>query len=156
MGDRLLDGRQSSCRGPDRHIDHRSRSYCFARRLTRLGIELGNREVWGFRGAFLSLDPSFSCTCKKKEAKETARVPRPLRGCPARRRHGRSTRKLASLKQSARLNPAVPPILGAGQREIQNQNLKNCFQALFEGASRGVPLSGRSLTRTGRWRIIFR
>ena len=62
--------------------------------------------------------PSFSCTCKKTEAKENARFPLD----PARRRGGRSARKLASLKQSARFNPPAPPMLGAGQREIQTLN----------------------------------
>jgi hypothetical protein len=81
--------------------------------------------------ALHQLFSSFSCTCKKTEAKENARVPLN----PARRRHGRSARKLASLKQSARFFPAASPMLGAGQREIQNQNLKNCFPAPFEGAS---------------------
>jgi hypothetical protein len=55
---------------------------------------------------------------------------------------GRSTRKLArrslgygGLRQSARFDPAASPMLGAGQREIQTLNLKNCFQATFYGAS---------------------
>jgi len=39
------------------------------------------------------------------------------------------------VRQSARFNPSATPMLGAGQREIQSQNLKNRFQAPFEGAS---------------------
>jgi hypothetical protein len=31
----------------------------------------------------------------------------------------------AGLRQSAHLIPSAPPMLGAGQREIQNQNPKN-------------------------------
>jgi len=60
---------------------------------------------------------------EENEPKEGARVPLN----PARRRHGRSARKLASLRQSARFYPAVSLMLGAGQREIQKPNLKNCF-----------------------------
>jgi hypothetical protein len=59
--------------------------------------------------------PSFSCTCKRTEAKEDARVPLH----PARRHGGWSARKLASLRQSARFKPSAPPMLGAGQREIE-------------------------------------
>jgi hypothetical protein len=50
---------------------------------------------------------------KENEPKENARVPLN----PARRRHGRRTRKLASLRQSARFYPAASPMLGAAQRE---------------------------------------
>jgi len=61
------------------------------------------------------------CPVTENEAKEHARVPRPLRGFPARRRGGRSTRKLtplsAGLRQPARFNPSAPPMLGAGQWE---------------------------------------
>jgi hypothetical protein len=64
---------------------------------------------------------------KENEAKENARVPLH----PARRRGGRSARKLASLKQSARFNPSVPPMLSAGQKEIENQKLKNQIQDPF-------------------------
>jgi hypothetical protein len=56
----------------------------------------------------------------ENEPKEDARVPLD----PARRRGDRSTRKLAplsaELRQSACLIPFAPPMLGAGQREIQN------------------------------------
>jgi len=63
---------------------------------------------------------------EENEPKEDARAPL----YPARRRHGRSTRKLArlrlgygELKQSARFFPSVPSMLGAGQWE--NQKLTN-------------------------------
>jgi hypothetical protein len=49
---------------------------------------------------------------QEKEPKETARDPL----LPSRRRAGRCARKLAALKQSARLLPAIPLMLGAGQR----------------------------------------
>ncbi len=72
---------------------------------------------------------------KEKESKETARAPLD----PARRRSGRSTRKLARLRlgygglsQSARFFPSAPPMLGAGQWEHQNQKLKSLLFALFE------------------------
>jgi len=35
------------------------------------------------------------------------------------------------VKQSAHFNPSALPMLGAGQREIQNQNLENRFQAPY-------------------------
>jgi len=64
---------------------------------------------------------------KEKESKETARAPLH----PARRRCGRSTRKLAplsaGLKQSARLFPSAPPMLSAGQRENQPPKQKTIF-----------------------------
>jgi hypothetical protein len=66
---------------------------------------------------------------KEKESKETAGAPLH----PARRRSGRSARKLASLKQSAHFIPSPPPMLGAGQRK--NQKLKSRIQAPFEGAT---------------------
>jgi hypothetical protein len=64
------------------------------------------------------------------EPKEGARVPRPLRGCPARRRCGRSTRKLAppspglrrSSDRSACFYPTPSPMLGAAQWEIKSQS----------------------------------
>ena len=56
---------------------------------------------------------------EENEDKEHARAPLD----PARRRCGRSTRKLArlrlgygGLRQSARFFPSAPPMLGAGQR----------------------------------------
>jgi hypothetical protein len=65
---------------------------------------------------------SFSFTWKENEAKENARVPL----YPARRRCGRSARKLTrlrlgygGLRQSARFFPSAPPMLGAGQWENQ-------------------------------------
>jgi len=73
----------------------------------------------------------------ENEAKEHARVPRPLRGFPARRRGGRSTRKLtplsAGLRQSARFYPSTPPMLSAGQWEIHDQKPKNLLQTYFYG-----------------------
>jgi hypothetical protein len=60
---------------------------------------------------------------EENEPKEDARVPL----YPARRRGGRSTRKLArlrlgsgGLRQSARLFPSAPSMLGAGQREYND------------------------------------
>jgi len=60
---------------------------------------------------------------KENEPKENARVPLN----PARRRCDRSPRKLASLKQSARLFPVAPSMLGAAQR-IKTQSLKSTFE----------------------------
>jgi hypothetical protein len=60
------------------------------------------------------------CHVTENEAKEHARVPLH----PARRRRGRRVSELASLKQADTLFPPPPPMLGAGQRELQNQNLK--------------------------------
>jgi hypothetical protein len=76
---------------------------------------------------------------EENEPKEDARVPLH----PARRHGVRGTRKLPppsprlrrGSNRSVRLYPAAAPMPGAGQREIQTQNLKNRFQALFEGAS---------------------
>jgi len=60
----------------------------------------------------------------ENEAKEHARAPLN----PARRRSGRSTRKLTRLRfsyggfrQSARFFPSAPPMLGAGQWENQKR-----------------------------------
>jgi len=70
---------------------------------------------------------SFSFTWKENEAKENARVPLD----PARRRCGRSTRKLdrlrlgyGGLRQSARFIPSAPPMLGVGQWEQKSKNSK--------------------------------
>jgi hypothetical protein len=78
---------------------------------------------------FLQVNSSFSCPCKKTEAKETARVPLN----PARRRHGRSTRKLASLRQSARfLSGRI-----ADARRGTKGNSKHRSQKLFSSPLRG-------------------
>ncbi|GEM_PF-2336612 len=73
---------------------------------------------------------------KEKESKETARAPLN----PARRRGGRSTRKLTRLRigyggfrQSARFFPSAPPMLGAGQWENQNQRLQTIFKLTSKG-----------------------
>jgi len=46
------------------------------------------------------------------------------------------------LKQSARFFLSAPPMLGAGQREEKPHNVKNSFQAPFEGAASGLTLGG--------------
>ena len=65
---------------------------------------------------------------EENEAKENARVPLD----PARRHGGRSARKLPRLGGSdsprALIRPSSP-MLGAEQREIQNQSLKKRFKA---------------------------
>jgi hypothetical protein len=66
---------------------------------------------------------------EENEAKEDARVPLN----PARRRRGRSVSELASLKQADPLFPPPSPMLGAGQREIQN--LKSRFKVFFYGVN---------------------
>ena len=74
------------------------------------------------------------CPVTEIEAKEHARVPL----TPARRRCGRSARKLTrprlgygGLRQSARFFPSAPPMLGAGQWE--NQNLQTISSPLPGG-----------------------
>jgi hypothetical protein len=66
---------------------------------------------------------------KENEAKENARVP----FNPARRRVGRSARKLtplsAELRQSARFIPPAPSMLGTGQRETRKPKAQNPFYA---------------------------
>jgi len=103
----------------------------------------GNRHVrfelhstWyvsGDSGGLISLFLFFPG--KEKESKETARAPLG----PARRRCGRSARKLTrlrlgygGLRQSARFFPSAPSMLGAGQWENQNQRLKSPILSPFE------------------------
>jgi hypothetical protein len=60
---------------------------------------------------------------EENEPKEDTRVPLH----PVRRHGGRSARKLASLRQSARFNPSTALMLGAGQRDLR-QKPKTIFK----------------------------
>ena len=92
--------------------------------------------------ALHQLVPSFSCPCKKTEAITPRRdrlqtpVSRLILRVPS--AVGRAETRPPSLwlqrtqTVAASFSPA-DGMLGAGQREIQNQNPKNCFQAPFEG-----------------------
>ena len=79
---------------------------------------------------------------EENEAKEDARVPLD----PARRRDGRSARKRASLKQSARFNPTAPSMLGAVQRETGIPKTIIPFIVPFERINLGsLPVYGRRI-----------
>jgi hypothetical protein len=80
---------------------------------------------------------------EKKTKQKKMPVSRGVSHFPARRRRGRSVRKLArlrfgfgGLRQSARLFPSAPPMLGAGQREsIKPLSQKNRIQSPFGGVN---------------------
>ena len=86
------------------------------------------------------------CHVRENEAKENARVPLN----PARRRCDRSTRKLARfIAGSDSPRAYFRPHRRCSARDNgkeENLNHKGRFQAPFEGATRGLPLCGRSLT----------
>ena len=102
------------------------------------------------RGSLSERLSSFSFPCKKTEAKVNARVPLD----PARRRVGRSTRKLAPPPLWLRRDSDSPRALFRPPRrcsardkgKLKNKSSKNQIQAPFQGATGSLPLCGRSLT----------
>jgi len=78
------------------------------------------------RSVFASMIASFSSTWKKTKQKKTPVSRLTLRVATAAGARGNSP-ACGGVRQSARFNPSVAPMLGAEQREIQNQSLKKPF-----------------------------
>jgi hypothetical protein len=87
------------------------------------------------------LVPSFSSPWKKTKQKKTPVSRLILRVAAADGARGNSPacgKPSAGSDKSARFFPSAPSMLGAGQRDIQNQNLKSHFQPSFEELFFGV------------------